>query len=151
VFLARALPRKPRYSCVADDERTSAWEGRSVYHGLSVRRLTRGEAKGAREAKRGGAEPRAGPRDADGNCDEDLLAHSPGQSVARVCEYASWWLEVHARGDRALIEGAVGKEGEAALMRRLWKRRPTRSQRHRLLRDESHVRVTRVKLRDFNS
>ena len=87
----------------------------------------RGSEARPRKAKRGGAEPRAGPRDAEGTCDEDILAHSPGQSVARVCEYASWWLEVYARGDRALTEGAVGKEGEAALTRRRWKRRPTPS------------------------
>ena len=47
--LSTCFARKPRSSCAADDERTSAWEGRSVYHGLSVRRLTRGEAKRARE------------------------------------------------------------------------------------------------------
>ena len=82
-----------------------------------------------REAKRGGAEPRAGPRDAEGICDEDVLDHSPGQSVARVCEYASWWLEISARGDRAFTEVAVGKEGDAALTRRRWKRRPTPSRR----------------------
>jgi len=74
----------------------------------------RGSEARPREAKRGGAEPRAGPRDAEGICDEDLL----GQSVARVCEYASWWLEVSARGDRAFTEWAAGKEGEAALTRR---------------------------------
>ena len=43
VLLARASPRKARSSCAGDDERTSAWEGRSVHHGLSVLRLTEGK------------------------------------------------------------------------------------------------------------
>ena len=93
-----------------------------------MRRLTRGEAKRAREKQSAAApslaEPRAGPRYAEGIWDEDLLAH------------ASWRLEVYARGDRALTEGAAGKEGEAALTRRRWKRRPTPSRRDGLLSDE---------------
>ena len=96
----------------------------------------RGSEARPREAKRGGAEPRAGPRDAEGIWDEDLLAHSPGQSVVRVCEYASWWLEVYARGVRALTEGAAGGRGRRRGRVRRWKRHPTPSRRDGLFSNE---------------
>ena len=108
-------------------------EGRSVYHGLSVLRLTRGEAKRAREKQSAAA-----PRLAMPKAFETQISwpFRPARRSRRVCEYASWWLEVYARGVRALTEGASGKEAEAARTRHRWKRRPTPSRRDGWLSDE---------------
>ena len=99
--------------------------------------LTGGEAKRAREKPSAAAPSLAlGLAMPKAIATKIALDYSPGQSVARVCEYASWWLEVSARSDRAFTEWAAGKEGEAALTRRRWKRRPTPSRREWLLSDE---------------
>jgi len=108
--LSTCFARKPRSSCAADDERTSAWEGRSVYHGLSVRRLTRGEAKRAREKQSAAAPSLAlGLAMPKGILDQDLLAHSPGQSVAnslRVRQLVARGL----RSQRSRVDGGGGGE-----------------------------------------
>jgi hypothetical protein len=70
----------------------------------------RGSEARPREAKRGSAEPRAGPRDAEGIWDEDLLAHSPGQSVVKSTPAGGWrfTLAAFAREPRGRREGGGG-------------------------------------------